>query len=175
MSFNDLFEYLYQQQTQQYFNAAPHPCPQGSLNRYLPPEVFEPVLMAYFQLDREVLRRQAFYDERLNGYPRQELSCLNHDDYASLLPDVRSYTEHDDGTATMIVDVICSAEETDSLFIHELTVRNLSEGTFQYVSNRIIAFDEECFPYLLLPPGHIARGIAAKYKKSRFNQMITSH
>lgn len=50
---------------------------------------------------------------------------------------MRNYGINGDGTITVDVDVMCPTHRTDHFFSHRLTVRPLSNGGFQYVSNEI--------------------------------------
>ena len=73
------------------------------------------------------------------GYPWVELSCVTWDYQPVMVPDVTAFQSNDDGTLTLTVEVISAEEGTDQLFTHELTVRPLAGGRFQYVSNRVVS------------------------------------
>ena len=58
-------------------------------------------------------------------------------DYPAIEPYITGYCEQADGTLTLQISCLSTDIPTDCLFSHELTVRNLPDGSFQYVSNRI--------------------------------------
>ena len=47
-------------------------------------------------------------------------------------------TENAGGTVTLLVNVICPDKHTDHLFEHEVTMKIETDGSFQYLSNRIV-------------------------------------
>ncbi len=53
-------------------------------------------------------------------------------------PEVTDYTENNDGTVTLTVNGVYPEEGTSRAFTHEVTVRRLEDGKFQYVSNKKI-------------------------------------
>ena len=106
---------------------------------YIEAVVFESVIGAYFSVPEDILHSRALYSELNSGYPWQTITCSNCVYNGTLVPDVRNYEINDDGTITIDVDVLCPTHRTDHFFSHRLTVRPLSNGGFQYVSNEITA------------------------------------
>ena len=106
---------------------------------YIDRSQFEAVIDTYFDISEDVLHAQALYSDVRGGYPWQGITCSNCAYNGDLIPDVRSYAAHGDGTVTMEIDVLCPTHRTDRLFSHRLTVRPVSDGGFQYVSNEIIS------------------------------------
>ncbi len=45
--------------------------------------------------------------------------------------------ENADGTVTLLVNVMCPDKHTDHLFEHKVTMHIETDGSFQYLSNRI--------------------------------------
>ena len=139
LNFNDLFEFLYRSKYNAIFED--HLCEFNSEQscHYIEAVVFESVIGAYFSVPEDILHSRALYSELNSGYPWQTITCSNCVYNGTLVPDVRNYEINDDGTITIDVDVLCPTHRTDHFFSHRLTVRPLSNGGFQYVSNEITA------------------------------------
>ena len=56
--------------------------------------------------------------------------------------EVVGYKEHSDGTITLNVHVIYPYAGDSNVYMHDVTVRPLSDGGFQYVSNYIVSEEE---------------------------------
>ena len=57
-------------------------------------------------------------------------------------PEVVDYSENADGTLTLIVNVVFPEQLTSKVYVHEVVIRPLADGGFQYVSNHIIPSDD---------------------------------
>ena len=55
-------------------------------------------------------------------------------------------TENPNGTVTLLVNVICPDKHTDHLFKHEVTMDIEPDGSFHYLSNRIVYRSENQLP-----------------------------
>ena len=58
-------------------------------------------------------------------------------DYPAVEPYITQILENADGTKTLLASCLSTDIHTDCLFSHELTVRDLPGGGFQFVSNRV--------------------------------------
>ena len=67
--------------------------------------------------------------------------------YYSFEPEVTAYTKNADGTITLTVEALSTDLKMDCLFAHEVTVRPLENGRFQYVGNRVTYQTEYGLPY----------------------------
>lgn len=139
LNFNDLFEFLYRSKYNALFED--HLCTFDSEQSryYIEAAMFESVIGTYFNVPVGILRSRALYSELNGGYPWQTITCSNCVYNGNLVPDVRIYETHEDGTITIDVDVLCPTLRTDQFYSHRLTVRPLPDGGFQYVSNEITA------------------------------------
>ena len=54
--------------------------------------------------------------------------------------------DNGDGTLTLTVAVVWAEKETDQAFVHKLTVRPLSDGSYQYVSNEVEDSEDNLIP-----------------------------
>lgn len=149
LSFNDVFEYLYRYRTGK-------PCDlsafryQKEEDRYLvPAEIFEDAVLPFFAIDRDFLRERAGYDEPLDSYPWQDVETQDFVfvGYTVIEPEVRAFRENGDGTLTLTVEALAPDRKTDCIFAHELTVRPLDTGGFQFVGNRVIFQTDYGLPY----------------------------
>lgn len=137
LSFNDLFEYLYERSTGlrvdvDTFSLEGYP-PRASI----PAELFENTLLPYFQISLEEFRQRCGYEA--GGYPWRPIfgDDLTTWHFPVCEPEVMEARQNADGTLTLTVQVYSPERKTDRLFSHQVTVQPLEEGGFQYVSNRI--------------------------------------
>lgn len=149
LSFNDVWEYLYfTSYGEQY---------QSDLETYLPENdsymvpaaVFEKIVLPYFNIGIEMFREMAQYDAEGDGYPWRPLYT---NDFVFLWyyacePEVTSYKVNSDGTITLTVEMLSADLKMDCLFAHEVTVRPLENGQFQYVGNKVTYQTENGLPY----------------------------
>lgn len=159
LSFNDLWDALYYDHTGDAFTAEGYTyCPEQDYYR-IPSGEFENVLLSYFDIDIETLRTRAHYDEENDSYPwcPIETNDFVFLYYYTIEPEVTACKENNDGTLTLTVEAICTDLKLDCIFAHELTVRPLDDGAFQYVSNHITYQNDEyglpfCEPRLTWNP-----------------------
>lgn len=104
----------------------------------IPEAVFEKVIMAHLDIDREMLQSKtaylsgcAAYEYRPRGFYEAEYPDIPY-------PEVVNYTENGDGTTTLIVNAVYPNENTSKAYSHKTVIRPLSDGGFQYVSNQMI-------------------------------------
>ena len=138
--FNDLYEYLYLIETGERTELGP------TVER-IPAEEFEPLFDKYFGVDPEFLRDNALYYEDTNEYFWNYLMCGKH---RILFPapeaEVVDNWRNEDGTITLRVDVVDEHGGNERLFTHEVTIMVQENGSFRYISNRILPQDEENVP-----------------------------
>ena len=139
LAINDLFADLYKLQTGRDLDVERFAYDGQKGWRTVPAEVFEQVIYQNFAISPAALRQAAHYDEEARSYPWVELNCLTWDAQPLGQPDVIGAVENADGTLTLTVEVLCAQAGTDQIFTHELTVRPLSDGGFQYVRNRLLS------------------------------------
>ena len=134
LDYNGLYEYLYKMKYQEDFN--PENYQDG-----IPKEDFESLMMEYLPATSEQIQKYAVFDEEKQVYEWQRLGCMNYapDFFGLSVPEVIDIKENSDGTVTLTVDAVCDMVICDdSVIRHELTVQFLEDGTFQYLSNRIL-------------------------------------
>jgi hypothetical protein len=104
----------------------------------IPADLFESVIYKHFSISLDEFRERAYYDAENDAYPWQNPDCGSIPYYPELIPEVTEVTENADGTVTLLVNVLCPDKHTDHLFEHEVTMRIETDGSFQYLSNRIV-------------------------------------
>lgn len=109
----------------------------------IPEEIFENVIMTYFNVNREALRREttyipekAAYEYRPRGFYEVEYPDIPY-------PEVVDYTENQDGTITLIVNAVYPNSNTSVAYTHRTVIRPLDGDCFQYVSNEMIFLEDE--------------------------------
>ena len=61
-------------------------------------------------------------------------------------PEVVSYEEQEDGTIKLVVDAVWPDRNMEKAYSHEVVVRPLDGGRFQYVSNHVIDSKDNAEP-----------------------------
>lgn len=104
----------------------------------IPEEEFEHVIMSYFQVSQETLRSKTTFFPEDNTYEYKPRGLHETESGDVPYPEVVDYEENDDGTITLTVNAVYPRKNVSRAFAHEVVIRPLEEGRFQYVSNRII-------------------------------------
>lgn len=148
LSFNDLFEYLYEKDTGERFEWDELSVWDTSTRTILPAQLFESTVLPYFRVSLEDFREICGYDEVRESYPWRpafgdDLASWH---YPMCEPEIQSQTQNDDGTITLAVQVYSPDLKTNRLFAHEITIRPLAGGGFQYVGNRVTYVSDRGLP-----------------------------
>ncbi|QEH70070.1 DUF6070 family protein [Cellulosilyticum sp. WCF-2] len=139
LQFNDLFEKLY-------YLKMGHWIKLEDYTKGIETEVFEELIMTYFDISKAEIRRNALYDEVLKKYIWYSRSAGEYTFQTPPLPEVIDCIKHQDGTLTLVVDAVWPQHSTDSAFTHEVTIRLKEQGRFVYVSNSLKASEEDIYP-----------------------------
>lgn len=138
LDFYDVFDRFYQTV---YQKAVPYVADEniniGAVYQ-IPEEEFESVVTPHFAIDAEILHsktkylpEQKAYEYRPRGFHEVEYTNIPY-------PEVVGYTINDDGTITLTVNAVYPSEGTSKAFSHEVVIRPLEDGAFQYVSNTVL-------------------------------------
>lgn len=149
VSFNDLFEFLYYSRHGRQVGSNNYTFAPNRYSYEIPAAEFEEIVMPYFNIDIETFRKLAQYDTESNYYPWRPLETNDFVKlwYYTIEPEVTAYTVNSDGTITLTVEVLSTDLKMDCLFVHEVTIRPLENGQFQYVGNRVTYQTEYGLPY----------------------------
>lgn len=104
----------------------------------IPEEQFEGVIRKYFRIDSRRLRERITYLPAAYAYEYRPRGLYEAEYPEIPYPEVEKYAENRDGTITLIVNGVYPEDHTSRAFTHEVVVRPLDEGGFQYVSNHMI-------------------------------------
>ena len=109
----------------------------------VPEDVFENVIAAHFNINKEILRSKttylpedAAYEYRPRGFYEAEYPDVPY-------PEVVSYTENQDGTITLIVNAVYPGGSTSAAYSHKTVIRPLDGNGFLYVSNQMLSLEDE--------------------------------
>lgn len=134
IDYNGLYEYLYAIKYQEKFNDENYP--DG-----IPGDEFESLIMEYLPIAADQIREYAVYDKENQTYEWARLGCFNYAPtyFGTSMPEVTGIRENEDGTITLTVDAVCEMIlRNDAVITHELTIRMKEDGSFLYLSNRIL-------------------------------------
>ncbi len=138
LSFNDLLEFFYKIKNKDYFYAQDYPIVwEPYYHSYIPSSLFESTIMPYFDISLKEFRKRSLYDSENDTYPWQEVCSDNLTFYPTVEPEVVKYRDNGDGTFTLTVHARCDDYKTDCVFAHEVVIRSLNNGGYQYLSNKI--------------------------------------
>ena len=149
LSFNDQFEYLYYTHHGKQFLADNYTVLENRSSYAIPAEEFERIVLPYYNIDIETFQVLAQYHAEGDYYPWRPLNTNDFVKiwYYNIEPEVTAYVMNPDGTMTLTVQMLSTDLKIDCLFAHEVTVRPLENGNFQYVGNRITYQTEYGLPY----------------------------
>ena len=108
-------------------------------------------MLPYFKIDRDTFRDLAQYHAETDSYPWRQIETNDFVFYLSyymMEPEVTAYLVNAAGTITLTVEILSTDLKTDCLFAHEITVRPLENGGFQYVGNKVTYQTGYGLPYL---------------------------
>lgn len=149
LSFNDIFESLYYDCYGKQFWPEGYDfiLEQGCCK--IPAAEFEEVILPYFDVDLDTFREMAQYDAEGDYYPWRQIQTNDFVFlyYYTVEPEVTGYKVNADGTITLTVEMLSMDLATDCLFAHEVTVRPLENGNFQFVGNEVTYQTEYGLPY----------------------------
>jgi uncharacterized protein YceK len=140
LDFYDLYEPLLQMKNDQ---SASREFLDEGVTYEVPKSEFEEVYETYFQIDSEALQQGTMYSETTKTYQYRTRGMY---DFASTpnipYPEVIAYEENEDGTIKLTVNAVWPEKNCGKAFSHEVVVRPLKDGGFQYVSNNVISWVE---------------------------------
>lgn len=138
LNFYDLYDILY---SKLYKENVPYQ-PDDNLGvgavYQIPKEDFESVIQNYFNISSETLQSKTIYDEenRTYEYKPRGFYEVEYPEYP--YSEVIDFSENEDGTITLIANVVFPYAGDSKIYSHEVVVRPLEDGKVEYVSNHII-------------------------------------
>ncbi len=142
LNFYDMYDILYPKVNGQYVPYVADDNLSVSAVYQIPKEEFESVIMKYFNIDSETLQSKTIYDsENLTyEYKPRGFEEVEYPEYP--YSEVVGFTENNDGTITLIANVVFPYAGDSKVYAHEVVIRPLEDGEVQYVSNRIILSED---------------------------------
>ena len=144
LNFYDMYDILYPKVNGQYVTYVADDNLSVSAVYQIPKEEFESVIMKYFNIDSEMLQSKTIYDSENSTYEYKPRGFeeVEYPEYP--YSEVVGFTENNDGTITLIANVVFPYAGDSKVYAHEVVVRPLEDGEVQYVSNRIIPSEDNC-------------------------------
>lgn len=144
LNFYDLYEPLYQMY---YGRQVPLDFDFGKVRFEIPGKEFGQVFTAFFQVDSRILRQKMIYHEETDTY-QYRARCIYDCGSGTEVPypEVTSFEENADGTVKLMAEAVWPKKNMDCAFSHEVIVRPLENGEFQYMSNRVIPSETNVEP-----------------------------
>jgi len=105
-------------------------------------EEFESVIMTYFHIDSETLQAKTIYHPEETAYEYRPRGFYEAEYPEWPYSEVVAFTENDDETISLIVNVVFPYAGISKVYAHEVVVRPLENGGVQYVSNHIIPSED---------------------------------
>ena len=144
LNFYDLFELLYRMD---YGCESPYGIKAEDDRYEIPGNEFEGLFLKYFNMDAETLQKRTVYHKENQMYqyrPRgmHDVARITNIPY----PEVVDCIQNSDGTLTLTVDAIWPAKMMDQAFSHQVVIRPMEDGSFQYVSNTVIPLENAVEP-----------------------------
>lgn len=104
----------------------------------IPKDEFEHVIMSYFNIDSETLQlKTTYYSQSMTyEYKPRGFYEIEYPEYP--YSEVVGYSENNDGTVTLKVQVVFPYAGNSKVYAHEVVIRPLEDGGVQYVSNKIV-------------------------------------
>ncbi len=105
----------------------------------IPAAEFEAVFQSFFRIDVRTLRQYTTYHESMDTYRYRTRGMFDFAPTPNIPePEVVAYEKNPDGTLRLTVNAVWTEKCLERAFCHEVTVRPLEDGSFQYVSNRVL-------------------------------------
>lgn len=154
VDFQDLFEVLYQKQ---YFATLPYSPEREGESVPVPEKEFEHIIAARINITQEALREKTTYDKESHTYQYSPRGLYNQPSGGEIpYPEVTSYQYNGDGTIELTVNAVWPEQNLGTAFLHQVTVRPMSGGGFQYILNQVLP------PGTQVPASWYAERIAAE-------------
>ena len=113
----------------------------------IPEEKFESVIGKYFSVSSGKLREKTDYQAESNTYEYRPRGMYDSGTGADCpFPEVTEYENRRDGTIVLTVHAVWTERDTDAAFCHQVVIRPLKDGSFQYVSNHILPTENQVEP-----------------------------
>lgn len=146
ISFNDLVEYLFALNYKEEIFQSRLRVSEEPYISYIDADFFEDLIHHFFEIDQSLLRQNNYYCSQEHAYPYSELYCIaSHTEPPKLRPEVVK-AEQKENILELTVHAMGYEKGFPLAFTHIVSIRLLDNGTFHYLSNKIIPNDENQIP-----------------------------
>ena len=139
LDFYDLYEKMYYMK---YGKQVPYEANYGGVEYEVPEDEFEEVIKTYLPFSNTEIEKGTFYnsDNKTFRYrPRGLYDCeFPYEPY----PEVISYEKLQDGTLKLTIEAVWEIRMLDQAITSELMIKPMEDGSFQYLSNKVIKSDQ---------------------------------
>ena len=139
LDFYDLYEKMYYMK---YGKQVPYEANYGGVEYEVPEDEFEEVIKTYLPFSNTEIEKGTFYnsDNKTFRYrPRGLYDCeFPYEPY----PEVISYEKLQDGTLKLTIEAVWEIRMLDQAITSELMIKPMEDGSFQYLSNKVISSDQ---------------------------------
>jgi len=114
----------------------------------IPAADFEGLVLPRFPMNRGELQSAADFDPKTDTYSwlPLESELMIRFGHPLVEPEITACRENGDGSLTVTVETVCTDLKLDSLYSHEVTIKKLPDGTWQYLGNRKLTQPEDFIP-----------------------------
>lgn len=139
IDFYDLYETTYQMK-----HGKPIPYGEGfGGDEYqIPKEEFEEPIQSYFKIDSSLIEQSCTYNQDTKTYRYRPRGLYDSQLPYGPYPEVMASETQPDGTIKLTIEGVWTRKKTDHAVTSELVVRPLEDGTYQYVSNQLLAVED---------------------------------
>lgn len=134
LDYNGIYEYLYSMKYHKRFHCK-------NKMKEIPKREFENLIMEYLPVSSEDIEKYAVFDKETQAYKWEPLGCGNYAPsfFGTSVPEVVETRKNRNKTVTLTVNAVCDMILCDDAVItHELTVRFREDGSFRYLSNKVL-------------------------------------
>ena len=148
LSLNDLWDLFYYRKTGNMPNPEEFSYDRESRCYRIPAVDFEELILPRFPMSREELQSVADYDPKTDTYSwlPLESELIIRFGHPLVEPEITACRENEDGSLNVMVETVCTDLKLDSLYSHEVTIKERPDGTWQYLGNRKLTQPEDFIP-----------------------------
>lgn len=143
MDFYDLYEIFYYLE---HGSEVPYDPAFGGMEYEVPKAEFEHVIKAYLQMDSKIIEENSVYHADSQTYRYRPRGLKDTEMPYEPYPEVTAYEKQSDGTIKLTVNAVWILKGMDRAVTSELVVKPKEDGSFQYVSNKMITTPDSVKP-----------------------------
>lgn len=144
LDFYDLFEILQRIKDPE---SIPYSAGSDSEIIGIPQSEFEDVILTWFSIDRHALRKTTGYSSGSGTYQYRPRGLYDSNSGTEIpFPEVIDCETREDGTMELTVSAVWPEMNLGSAFLHKVVIRPFEDGSFHYLSNRVVSLETNAEP-----------------------------